>query len=74
MATRPAFTVTGPEGERNSPERGPALSLAITLASRLTVPGTYYVRDRENVGLYYVERHEDKTVTIHPNQNGGARA
>lgn len=70
MAARPsAFTVTGPEGERGSPERGPALSLAITLACRLPGEGTYYVRDRENVGQYRVERHTDKTVTIH--SNGG---
>jgi hypothetical protein len=59
------FTVTGPAEERTSPERGPALSLAITLASRLQSEGTYYVRDRENVGHYRVERHEDKSLTIH---------
>jgi hypothetical protein len=62
--TRERFTVTGPEGEKASENAGAALSCALTRANRAPEPCTYYVRDADGLGLYAVERHDDRTTTV----------
>lgn len=61
----PRFLVTGPGCEgRRSPAAGPALSLALTLASRLGEEGSFYVRSPEGACLHRVDREPDGLIRV----------
>lgn len=62
-----AGILTGPDTEgKTYPSPGVALSAGITRAARHAGPCTYYVRDADSTGLFAIEQHEDRTVTITP--------
>lgn len=58
MAARPAFTVSAPGVDRSYREGGPALSAAITAASKVPTGTNVYVRDPHGNPYGRVERHD----------------
>lgn len=65
------FTVSGPGVDRPYPEGGPALSAAITYASRATGEATFYVRHPDGDLYGRVERAEAGSLQVY--RIGGAR-
>lgn len=59
------YTVSGPGIDRRSPEPGPALSLAITLASKLHVAGSVYVRDNAGTFVGRAERDDLGNIAVY---------
>lgn len=57
MSARGGYTVSGPGIDRRSPDAGPALSLAITLAGKVAEGETVYVRDPQGNACGRVENH-----------------
>ena len=70
-----SYLVSGPGCEgRKAPGYGPALSLAQTLASRASDPGTWYVRPDGGRAVAHIEREPDGSVTTRAATGGEPEA
>jgi hypothetical protein len=64
VAAHDGYTVSGPGVDVKYADAGPALSRAVTAASRADAPCSYYVRDRLGAAVGRTDRDEDGGVQV----------